>query len=170
MRTSAVAEADPFYLVEGRFVGIVDDFALVEDHWSGAFYGEVDCRELPFRADSAYVGVGLDELFITDFFVGQSAGLLNIVEGGHIALIELLVRNERVVEAIVEVEDRFVVVGFKQRELFRRRRSGGGDCLLEGRKLCVVRVCDGCAALPAVQALSCLAPNLPHRCNISWPD
>ncbi len=120
MRTSAVAEADPFYLVEGRFVGIVDDFALVEDHRSGTFQGEVDCRELPFRADRAHVGVGSDELFITDFFVGQSTGLLNVAEGGDIALIELLVRNELVVEAIVKVEDLFVVVGFKQRELFRR--------------------------------------------------
>jgi hypothetical protein len=35
VRTATVAETDPFYLVEGRFVGVVHDFALAEDYRSG---------------------------------------------------------------------------------------------------------------------------------------
>jgi hypothetical protein len=40
----------------------------------------VDCRELPFRADRAHVERGLDEFIIAHFLVGQSAGLLNVIE------------------------------------------------------------------------------------------
>ena len=80
MRTATLAETDPFYLVEGRFVGVVHDFALAEDYRSGAFHGEVDCRELPFRADRAHVEIGPDEFIIAHFLVGQSAGLLNVIE------------------------------------------------------------------------------------------
>ena len=80
MRTVAVAETDPSYLVEGRFVGVVHDFTFAQDNRSGAFHGEVDCRELPFRADRAHVEIGPDEFIIAHFLVGQSAGLLNVIE------------------------------------------------------------------------------------------
>jgi hypothetical protein len=40
----------------------------------------VDCRELPFRADRAHVEIGPDEFIIAHFLVGQSAGLLNVIE------------------------------------------------------------------------------------------
>jgi len=149
VRTATVAETDPFYLVEGRFVGVVHDFALAEDYRSGAFDGEVDRRELPFRADRAHVVVGTDELFIANLLVGQSAALLNVTECGDVAFIELLICDERVIEAIVNVEDRFVVIRFEQCELFKCCRLGCSDCLFDLSNLRTARVCEGFTALAA---------------------
>jgi len=80
VRTATVAETDPSYLVESRFVGVVHDFTFAQDNRSGAIHGEVDCRVLPFRADRAHVEIGPDEFIIAHFLVGQSAGLLNVIE------------------------------------------------------------------------------------------
>jgi len=47
VRTVAVAETDPSYLVESRFVGVVHDFTFAQDNRSGAIHGEVDCGSFP---------------------------------------------------------------------------------------------------------------------------
>lgn len=68
-------------------------------------------------------------------------------------LVELLVRDEPVVEAVVEVKHRLVVVRFEQRELFRSRRPGRSDCLFGLSKLRPARVCKGVAALAAKRVI-----------------